>query len=183
MFDGLHILIPQELFVPTESSYFEGEYVVSELISGPDIYHFSSPLKWEITISNTGDALLISGTITGKAKIQCARCLDEFYFSLSGIVEGFFLLENENGIPDDKEEDEFDVLPEDKTIDLEPLLRAAILLELPLVPLCKETCEGLCPFCGINLNNEKCSCALNHHNEADDESQNPFSVLKDYPFN
>lgn len=182
MSDDLHILIPQELFAPAESSYFEGCYTLPELISGPDSYLFEEPLRWEITISNTGDALLISGSIQGVAKTHCARCLDEFEFPLSGIVEGFFLIEGEDAAPDDMEEDEFDVLPEDKKIDIEPLFQAAILLELPLVPLCNDACKGLCPHCGNDLNSDTCSCEVDHAQDVEDEAQNPFAVLKDYSF-
>jgi uncharacterized protein len=43
-------------------------------------------------------------------------------------------------------------------LDLEPLARDAVLLDLPLAPLCAEDCLGLCPQCGINRNEETCSC-------------------------
>ena len=43
-------------------------------------------------------------------------------------------------------------------MDLEPLVRDAVLLELPLAPLCRPDCLGLCPFCGVNRNEEACSC-------------------------
>ena len=41
-------------------------------------------------------------------------------------------------------------------LDLEPLARDAVLLELPLAPLCSEDCRGLCPVCGANRNTEPC---------------------------
>jgi len=44
-------------------------------------------------------------------------------------------------------------------LDLEPLARDAILLELPLAPLCSENCRGLCPACGANRNTDPCDCA------------------------
>ena len=44
-------------------------------------------------------------------------------------------------------------------LDLEPLARDAVLLELPLAPLCTEDCQGLCPTCGANRNTESCDCA------------------------
>ena len=43
-------------------------------------------------------------------------------------------------------------------LDLEPLARDAVLLELPLAPLCAEDCRGLCPTCGANRNTEPCAC-------------------------
>ncbi len=43
-------------------------------------------------------------------------------------------------------------------VDLAPLARDAILLDLPLAPLCREDCKGLCPYCGIDRNEETCAC-------------------------
>jgi uncharacterized protein len=47
----------------------------------------------------------------------------------------------------------------DDTIDLGPLVRDAIVLELPMAPLCREDCRGLCPQCGADRNEGDCSCA------------------------
>ena len=47
---------------------------------------------------------------------------------------------------------------EDDFIDLAPLAHDAIFLDLPLAPLCREDCKGLCPFCGIDRNEERCDC-------------------------
>ncbi|MFR1639226.1 MAG: YceD family protein [Eggerthellaceae bacterium] len=72
------------------------------------------------------------------------------------------------------------MLPDDHVIDLEPLVKAALLLEFPLVPLCDEDCKGLCASCGANLNEGPCECAPDE--EGDEAPPNPFSVLKDFPF-
>ncbi len=45
-----------------------------------------------------------------------------------------------------------------KTVDLDPMLREQILLALPSYPVCKESCKGLCPVCGANLNDRECGC-------------------------
>ena len=78
------------------------------------------------------------------------------------------------------DEDEFDVLSEDKVIDVEPLATAALLLEFPLVPLCDDECKGLCSTCGANLNEGPCGCEP--ASDEDDVPPNPFAVLKDFPF-
>ena len=176
--DSLIISVPPELFAPAESSLFEGEAVIPSLAAGPDEYRFASPLPWKVEIANTGDALLVTGTVEGEATTACARCLDEFPLRLVGQIEGYFLLDDEREAPEDMDDDEFEVLPESREIDLEPLVKAALLLELPLVPLCDEDCKGLCATCGANLNEGPCGCA-----GADGGApQNPFSVLKDFPF-
>lgn len=176
--DSLRIHVPSELFAPAESSHFEGSVSIPVIKAGPDLYDFEGPLTWQVDISNTGDALLVTGTVEGVAKTACARCLDEFSFEVTGDIEGYFLLDSEKDAPEDMDDDEFDVLPADKVIDLEPLITAALLLEFPLIPLCDEDCKGLCARCGANLNEGPCDCA-----PADDDTPpNPFAALKDFPF-
>lgn len=177
--EATRIQVPNELFAPAESSHFEGQVAIPVMKAGPDLYDFAGPLSWQADISNTGDALLVVGTVEGEAKTACARCLDEFSFEVTGDIEGYFLLDSEKAAPEDMDDDEFDVLPEDRVIDLEPLIKAALMLEFPLVPLCDDDCKGLCPTCGANLNDGPCGCAPA---EGGDEPPNPFAVLKDFPF-
>ena len=103
--------------------------------AGPDLYDFAGPLAWQADISNTGDALLVTGTVEGEAEAACARCLDEVSFPVTGEIEGYFLLDETKAAPEDMDEDEFDVLPADKVIDLEPLITAALLLRVSSDPV------------------------------------------------
>lgn len=179
--DSTKIVIPDELFVVAGSSSFSGTLDLPVLKAGPDLYDFLEPLSWQVFISNTGEeALLVSGTVEGRARTSCVRCLEPFELDLFGEVEGYFLL-NDPGkdLPDDMAEDEFEVIGDDDTIDLEPLIIAALRLELPLVPLCSEDCKGICPKCGKNLNEGPCDCVDEDGDETEDVPQNPFSVLKD----
>lgn len=180
MSDSPTICIPEELFACAESSCFAGTYDLATLEAGPDEYRFEKPLAWSVTITNTGDALLVDGVVSGVAKTDCARCLDEYQAEYTGEVQGYFLLSEENAAPEDMDDDEFDVLPASKEIDMKPLLEAGILLELPLIPLCKEDCKGLCSTCGENLNQRKCSC--DSEDTDFEQAKNPFSALKDYSF-
>ena len=173
------IFVPEELFAPAESSSFHGEYELASLTMGPDEYRFQGPLVWDVSVTNTGDALLLMGSVRADARTGCARCLEEFELALEGEVEGYFLLDAADQPPEDMDGDEYEVLGDDHVIDLEPLLVAALLLELPLVPLCDEDCKGLCPTCGENLNEGPCGC---RPAEDDAFSTNPFAVLKDFHF-
>ena len=175
------ILVPSELFAPAESSYFEGTYDLDILKAGPDLYEFVGPLVWQTTVTNTGGALLVTGTVEGTAKTSCARCLSTFDFPVTGEIEGYYLLSDEEEAPEDMDEDEFSYLPKNNVIELEPLIKAALLLELPLVPLCDDDCKGICPQCGADLNEGPCECESKAA-DGEDSSANPFSVLKDFPF-
>lgn len=185
---SLRIAMPPELFAPAACKHFEGEAEISVIKAGPDLYDFAQPLSWQADVTNTGGALLVTGEVRGTARTSCARCLAELSFPVMGEIEGYFLIEDDTSAPDDMEDDEFDVLPEDRSIDFEPLITAALLLEFPLVPLCKDDCKGLCPTCGSDLNDGPCGCAEPSRVPTDDQErdvpvkENPFAVLKNYRF-
>ena len=178
--ESTRIQIPNELFAPAESSHFEGIYDIGRLEVGPDEYVFDGPLAWSVDVTNTGEAFLVMGTVEGRATTLCGRCLEEVSIPLSGEVNGYYLIEPESAEDlEDMEGDEFEVLGEDEVIDLEVPIKAALLLDIPLVPLCDEECKGLCLECGSNLNEGPCGCAPKQDEEDDGVSpDNPFSVLK-----
>ncbi len=178
---GAPIKIPAELFALAESSRFEGELTLGELAVGPDVYTFAEPVAWDVQVTNTGEAFLVSGRVEGLGQTSCARCLDDVQVSFVGDIEGYFLINAEANHPEDLDDDEFDVLPDDHIIDLEPLIKAALIVEAPAVPLCKEDCLGICPTCGANLNEGPCGCATDTDNSFE-EAQNPFAVLKNLSF-
>ncbi len=93
-----------------------------------------------------------SGTVSTDWVGECRRC--------GGAVEGRVVAAvRERYVPEDAaDEDEDAYRMVDDVIDLEPLVRDAVLLELPLAPLCAETCLGLCPQCGTNWNESPCDC-------------------------
>ena len=178
--EPLLITLPPELFAPAAMRTFTGEIPSLELRAGADDYDFDGPLAWSVTFTNTGDALLATGTVEGRATTACGRCLEPVDLELSGEGEGFYLLDDA-AAPDDLEADEYEVLNPDHVVDIAPLLTSALLLELPLVPLCQPECRGLCPQCGANLNERPCQCESDASSE-EPLADNPFSVLKDFPF-
>ncbi|HIS39575.1 MAG TPA: DUF177 domain-containing protein [Candidatus Aphodovivens avistercoris] len=175
--EPLRIAMPPELFSPAAYKQFEGEADLPVLKAGPDLYDFAAPLAWQADVTNTGDALLVTGTVRGEARTSCARCLKQFSFPVVGEIEGYFLI-GEGEAPEEMEGDEFDVLPDDRKIDFRPLIEAALLLELPLIPLCDEGCKGLCPRCGADLNEGPCGCPAKPEQDDAPVRENPFAALK-----
>ena len=170
------ITLPQALFATAESASFEGAYEFEELEVAPDVYRAEGAFPYQVTLTNVGGAILVEGTVEGTLTTPCARCLEECVIDVQGEVEGYFIIPGEGEKPEDMDDDEFDMLPDTNEIDLEPLLKAGIIIEVPLVPLCREDCQGLCPQCGKNLNEGPCDC-----DEAESEpypANNPFAVLK-----
>jgi uncharacterized protein len=107
------------------------------------------PLEVETVLEWVTDGLLASGSIAAPWRADCQRCL--------GPVEGridFEFRELFEKVPRDGESYR---LGHD-TIDMEPLVREAVILELPLVPLCADDCPGLCATCGADLKLGPCGC-------------------------
>lgn len=180
----LVVEVPPELFSPAETAFFDGTYDLGTLVSGPDEYTAEAPLAYHAQISNVGGALLVTGSVAGTVVGACARCLEEVRFDVAGELEGYFIIEGEGEAPSDMDEDEFDFLDASKTIDLEPIVRAAVIVELPLQPLCRDDCKGMCPQCGANLNEETCDCAARaeQQREEDELANNPFAALQNLKF-
>lgn len=177
------IAIPEALLETAATRHFEGTLDLAELAAGrtPTPSRRPSPGRWRPT--NTGDAILIQGTARGRRpRPQCARCLEDVTYGLEGDIEGYFLIGGEEEAGDAREwiwkATSSTSLPDNRKIDLVPLIVAALLLEVPLVPLCDDDCKGLCPQCGANLNEGPCGCS---RDEADVEAS-PFAALKNFDF-
>jgi uncharacterized protein len=110
-----------------------------------------SDLNGKLRFTRTGQGLYGSGPIQADHTMECARCLDAYQHTLQVHLDELFVY------PAEKAEDPLLAIPESGVLDLHPLLREMLILEVPLQPLCREGCRGLCPICGNNLNNEQCS--------------------------
>jgi uncharacterized protein len=111
-----------------------------ELVSVPE----GADLELEVQLERVTDGVLVMGTARAPLVGECARCLEMFASSTE--VRFTELFTHEAG---DEEADGY-VLDGD-LLDLEPALRDALVLELPLAPLCAEDCPGLCSECGVRL--------------------------------
>ena len=175
------IQVPTELFEPAATMQFEGTWDMPIMKVGPDLYDFKGPVSWQVDVTNTGEALLVEGTCEVDARTACARCGEPAEVPLFGEVEGYFIIDGEATDTEDMDADEYDILPDDHRIDMAQLIQAALLLDIPVIPLCEDDCKGLCLKCGANLNEGPCSC----QDDAEQEevkvgANNPFAVLKDY---
>jgi uncharacterized protein len=105
-----------------------------------------SPIEMDLRLESVVEGVLVTGTARVAVSGECVRCLTEISDELEIDVQELFVY------PDsDAGEDEASRLEGD-LIDLEPLLRDEVVLELPFQPLCREDCAGLCVECGANLN-------------------------------
>jgi len=121
-----------------------------------------SPASVRLVVRNGGDRLLIDGEVSLDLKLLCGRCLAEYREGVHYPIEEQFLFARHAGqagqVKDGEDEDKELAVLEGDSIDATGLVRDAVLSNLPMKPLCQEDCQGLCPDCGQDLNQEACSC-------------------------
>lgn len=151
-----------------ESATVSDTVQVPEIEFGFDRYRPIVPVAYTVTLSNVGGALVLIGSVSVRAQVDCSRCLEKFAIDIDGEVDSVLVQEGrEEGMP---QEQEYEVV-HGSEIDLWPHLYAAIATALPFIPLHDADCRGICPDCGIDLNSETCGCR-----EASADS--PFEALK-----
>ncbi len=181
--DPLLVHIPNELLTPAATACFEGCAHLPGIEVGPGAYADAADLSWRHGVTDGGEALQVEGSVQGTARTSCARCLEDVTIDFDGEIWGYFLTGGEDAAaPEGMDEDEYELLPDSHTIDMGVLVKAAVLLELPLVPLCDADCKGLCPTCGANLNDGPCGCAAPEPDEDFELAKNPFAALKGLTF-
>ena len=107
-----------------------------------------SPVELDLRLESVVEGVLVTGTATVDVRGECVRCLTEISDSLEIDVQELFVH------PESEATEEEASRLEDDLVDLEPLLRDGVVLDLPFQPLCREDCLGLCVECGANLNDD-----------------------------
>jgi len=106
-------------------------------------------LTLELRMESVVEGVLVSGTVSGPVVGECSRCLDPIRDTVEVEVVELFAYPD-SATSETTDEDEVSRLTGD-TIDLEPLVRDGVVLALPVAPLCREDCAGLCVDCGQRL--------------------------------
>ncbi len=103
-------------------------------------------LVLDLRMESVVEGVLVSGTVSGPVVGECSRCLDPIRDIVEVEVVELFAYPD-SATSETTDEDEVSRLTGD-TIDLEPLVRDGVVLALPVAPLCREDCAGLCVDCG-----------------------------------
>lgn len=106
-----------------------------------------SPMELDLRLESVVEGVLVSGTVHAQVAAECARCLTPVTDEVTAEVQELFAYE-QSTTEQTSEEDEVSHLVGD-LVDLEPVVRDAVVLALPLAPLCRDDCRGLCPDCGV----------------------------------
>ncbi len=136
---------------------------------------FPNPIEVDITATLSGDEVICQGEVYTDVEIECSRCLDIFDFEIIAPLQFVVqILESPLDVDDAGDED-FEVISKTETyLDISQRVRDAIVLSIPLKPLCTEDCKGLCSLCGANLNEGECECKPDKVDERWDALKNLF---------
>jgi len=144
------------------------EFEFPELRLDDDLWLQS--LTGEIHVSRTANGLLAQAHFNAAAQTTCGRCLEAMSQALACEFSELFTLPNQADANTEL------VMPHDGKIDFAPIVRDYMLLDMPISPLCRPDCKGLCPQCGANRNVEDCG-----HDTRPIDTR--FAVLKSYLLN
>lgn len=131
------------------------------------------PVQGTLRLTRTPKGVLADAKLHGNVELECGRCLTlypqpiELEFS-----EEYYQTVNVNTgarLPKPEEDDAF-LIDETHKLDLADAMCEYVLLTLPPAPRCRDDCQGLCPYCGHNLNEGPCECVP-------DNDENPFAAL------
>jgi len=107
-----------------------------------------SQVEFDLRLEAVMEGVLVTGTARAALEGECARCLEPISDDIEVRFQELFVYDDKDVDPDE----EFEVSTlQDDLVDLEPLLRDAVVLALPFQPLCTEDCLGLCTTCGARL--------------------------------
>ena len=125
-------------------------------------YSVVGPVHLVVDVHKDRDTYRVTGRVATRLRLECSRCVEPFEIPVESAFELRYVpastttgddVENEVA-----EDDLTTAYYRDETLDLGELMHEQFVLALPMKPLCSDTCKGLCPECGTNLNRGTCDC-------------------------
>lgn len=142
-------------------TWSEEEQVSPSALDRPELLEIG-PVAWSGQITRLDQGYLLRARISYDQTLACQRCLAEVTEPVSEELELLILRHDPAAEEEERELEEKDLgvlVVEGEELDLGPVLLEQIQLNVPMRPLCREECAGLCPTCGANLNESRCRCA------------------------
>ena len=158
---------------------FEKRYEVSAFGVDDQPYRVAAPVLLAFDVTKDDQRFHLNGSVRTTLELTCGRCLEPFRHEVEAPFDLRYLPKAANtgeGEVEIEEDDLTTAYYADNQIDLGQLMAEQFHLALPMKPLCRELCRGLCPRCGTNLNAGSCECRATW----DDPRLAPLkSLLKD----
>ena len=137
----------------------EIEVTASQLAFNIADVAFVSPVRGDVRLlRHSEDNIYVKAAVSAEIEMECGRCLEPFTIDLAGVYEIQFIpANNPEEIISGGFEDE-ERYYDGESIDISEDTRQALVIQIPIWPLCSQECEGLCAGCGVNLNEAHCVC-------------------------
>jgi uncharacterized protein len=120
------------------------------------------PLRWRGRVTWAATGYVLTARLEGEQTLSCDRCLEPIRAPVAEDLDLLVLVDEPRPIEGEQElgEDELGVLHlDDEVLDTDPLLREQLQLAVPMKPVCRPDCKGLCPRCGVDRNRGGCECS------------------------
>jgi uncharacterized protein len=147
--------------IRTPHERFEQTYRPDELPAESD-FDVVAPVTLAFDIYKDKQQFRLVGRVQTTLELACSRCLEPFPLPVDAAFDLRYQPHAENTAGEPEQEIEEDDLTtafyQNDEIDLGQLMREQFYLALPMKPLCRDDCRGLCPICGTNLNRSPCEC-------------------------
>ena len=136
------------------------EYQLDENFIGPQ--RFAEVARGPVNILRTHQGILVRATLQVRSTLACGRCLGDYsYASEIPIEEEFFPtvdLQTGRSLPVSADAEEGSLIDSNHLLDLANTIREYVVTDIPMKPLCRQECLGLCQECGTDLNLGHCVC-------------------------
>ena len=145
-----------------EDAHVDRTFEPSAFDTRGDDYRVVAPVHLLMDVHKDREAYRVAGRIETRLQLECGRCLELFEIPVESGFELRYVPASGNTGDGEREVAEDDLTTayyKDEALDLEELIWEQLQLALPMKPLCKDTCKGLCPVCGTNQNLTACGCA------------------------
>ena len=142
--------------------HFSRTFQPQEVGDEGDAYQIVAPVELEFDVHKDKDKFRLVGRVKTELELPCSRCLEPFRLPVDAPFDVRYLPSADAAAEEEREVAEEDLetgVYRDDQIDLNELMREQFYLALPMKPLCREECRGLCAQCGTNLNTGACDCA------------------------
>ncbi len=147
--------------IRTARDRFEQVYQPEALDQTHDDFRVVAPVSLVLDIEKDKQQFRLVGRVQTTLDLACSRCLESFVWPVDGTFDLRYSPHTQNTGEGEREIEEDDLTTafyENDEIDLGQLMLEQFYLSLPMKPLCKSDCQGLCPTCGTNRNRSTCDC-------------------------
>ena len=145
-----------------QREHFERTFQPSAFEPQDEDYRVATPVELSMDVEKAGTGVFrVAGRAVTRLQLECGRCLEEFEVPVDARFELRYVPQPDAATEGEREIGEDDLTTSfyrEGTLDVIEMLREQFQLALPMKPLCAESCRGLCPDCGANLNRTACGC-------------------------